>query len=68
MKIETEEDHNKALRRIEILWGSKPNTPEGEELDALVSLVCAYEEDVELAKIVEERKAQREIDINISDL
>ncbi len=33
-----------ALRRIEALWGSAPETSEGDELDVLVTLVEAYEQ------------------------
>ncbi len=41
--IKTEQDYNSALRRIEELWGAKKDTPEGDELDLLVTLVEAYE-------------------------
>jgi HTH-type transcriptional regulator/antitoxin HigA len=42
--IRTEEDHAAALRRIEALWGAAPDTPEGDELDVLATLVERYEE------------------------
>jgi HTH-type transcriptional regulator/antitoxin HigA len=35
--------HQKALRRIEKLWDSKPGSREERELDALATLVDAYE-------------------------
>ena len=35
--------HQKALRRIEQLWSAKTGSPEGRELDALATLVDAYE-------------------------
>lgn len=35
--------HQKALRRIEKLWGAKPGSHEERELDALATLVDAYE-------------------------
>jgi HTH-type transcriptional regulator/antitoxin HigA len=41
--IKTEQDYNTAIKRIEALWGSKKDTPEGDELDLLVTLVEAYE-------------------------
>ena len=41
--IKTEEDYKESLRRIETLWGSKKDTPEGDELDLLVTLVESYE-------------------------
>ena len=41
--IKTEQDYNFALGRIEELWGAKKDTPEGDELDLLVTLVESYE-------------------------
>jgi len=41
--IRTEEDHRKAIARIERLMGARPNTPDGDELDVLATLVDAYE-------------------------
>ncbi|MCF6359501.1 MAG: transcriptional regulator [Cyclobacteriaceae bacterium] len=41
--IKTEEDYNLAIRRIEKLWGSKKDTPKGDELDLLATLVEVYE-------------------------
>jgi len=41
--IKTEEDYNSAIRRIEELWGAKKDTPEGDELDLLITLVESYE-------------------------
>ncbi len=41
--IKTEQDYNTAVSRIEELWGAKKDTPEGDELDLLVTLVEAYE-------------------------
>ena len=42
--IKTEADHAAALARIEELFSAKPGTPEGDELDLLVTLVELYEE------------------------
>ncbi len=42
--IKTKTDHKEALQRIEILWDAEPETPEGEELDVLATLIAAYEE------------------------
>jgi HTH-type transcriptional regulator/antitoxin HigA len=36
-------DHEEALREVERLWDAKEATPEGDRLDALVTLVKAYE-------------------------
>lgn len=41
--IKTEGDYNKALKEIDSLMIAEPNTPEGEKLDVLVTLVEAYE-------------------------
>lgn len=41
--IKTKRDYAAALRRIEALMSAKANTPEGDELDILVTLVEAYE-------------------------
>jgi HTH-type transcriptional regulator/antitoxin HigA len=42
--IKTEADHAAALARIEELFAAAPGTPEGDELDLLVTLVELYEE------------------------
>ncbi len=41
--IKTEQDYESALKRIEELWGAKRDTPEGDEMDLLVTLVESYE-------------------------
>lgn len=41
--IRTKADYRKALKAIESLMSAKPNTPQGEKLDVLVTLVEAYE-------------------------
>lgn len=41
--IKTESDYTLALNKIEVLWGARKDTPEGDELDLLVTLVEAYE-------------------------
>ena len=41
--IKTEQDYNSALQRIEELWGAKKDTPEGDELDLLVTIVESFE-------------------------
>ena len=42
--IKTERDYRKTLKEIEKLWDAKPNTPMGDRLDVLVTLVEAYEQ------------------------
>ena len=41
--IKTELDYSAAIIRIEELWGSKCDTPEGNELDLLCMLVESWE-------------------------
>jgi hypothetical protein len=41
--IRTKADHRAALAEIETLMNAKAGTPEGERLDALATLVEAYE-------------------------
>ncbi len=41
--IKTEQDYDLALRTIEELWEAKEDTPEGDRLDILITLVEAYE-------------------------
>ena len=41
--IKTERDYDAALAEVEALWGAEPDTPEGDKLDILITLVEAYE-------------------------
>jgi HTH-type transcriptional regulator/antitoxin HigA len=43
--IKTDADYERALADIERLWGAAENTPEGDTLDILLTLVEAYEKD-----------------------
>ena len=43
--IHTEEDYKSTLEEIELLFDSKPGTPEGDKLEVLTILVNAYEEE-----------------------
>ena len=38
-----EQDYISAINRIKELWGAKKDTPNGDELDLLVTLVESYE-------------------------
>ena len=42
--IKTERDYQNTFKEIEKLWNAKPNTPMGDRLDVLVTLVEAYEQ------------------------
>lgn len=41
--IRSDKDYKKALKLIDHLWDSKPNTPNYDTLDILITLVDAYE-------------------------
>ena len=41
--VKTEEDYNLSIKRIEELWGVSKDSPEGDELDLLITLVESYE-------------------------
>ncbi|MCC8997410.1 MAG: transcriptional regulator [Nitrosomonas sp.] len=41
--IKTDIDYHAALKEVELLMEAKSNTPEGEKLDVLVTLIEAYE-------------------------
>ena len=43
--IKNERELERALARIDALWGSKPDTPKGDELDGLMLLVEKYEDE-----------------------
>ena len=43
--VRSEEDYEAALARIDELMDAEPSTPEGDELDSLVTRVERYEED-----------------------
>jgi HTH-type transcriptional regulator/antitoxin HigA len=42
--IKTERDYQRALAEIDKLMDARPNTPEGDRLDVLATLVAAWEE------------------------
>ncbi|CUS04899.2 DNA-binding protein [Candidatus Promineifilum breve] len=41
--IRNEVDYKEAMAELDRLWGAEPNTPEGDKLDILVTLIEAYE-------------------------
>jgi HTH-type transcriptional regulator/antitoxin HigA len=41
--IRTDQDHQAAMARLSALWGAEPGTEEFAELDALATLIDAYE-------------------------
>lgn len=45
--IRNEVDYQEALSEFERLWGASPDTPDGDKLDVLATLIDAYEEATE---------------------
>lgn len=43
--IKTDADYNAGMEEIETLWGAGIDTPKGDKLDVLITLVDAYERD-----------------------
>ena len=43
-QIKSEEEYNRILKRIEVIFDAKPGTQEGDELESLVKLVEKYED------------------------
>jgi HTH-type transcriptional regulator / antitoxin HigA len=41
--VRTEEDYEKAMSRIEELWGIPPDSPDSDELEILLALTGAFE-------------------------
>jgi hypothetical protein len=41
--IRSDNDYRDALRRVEALWGSHAGSPEGDELEVLLTLIEVYE-------------------------
>lgn len=41
--IRSEQDYERALNEVEILWGSSSGTPKGDRLDMLATLIDAWE-------------------------
>jgi HTH-type transcriptional regulator/antitoxin HigA len=44
--IHSEEDYTTALGEVQRLWGAASGTPDGDRLDALATLIDAYEADI----------------------
>ena len=43
--IRTKEDHKRAVKEIERLWGSPQGSKDGDKLEVLVTLVSAYDDE-----------------------
>ncbi len=45
--IRSEADYEEAIAELDRLWGAEPDTPEGDKLDVLVTLIEAYEQETD---------------------
>ena len=70
--IKNDRELIRALKRIDELWGAKPNTPIGDELDVLMLLVEKYEDEhytipasdpIEAIKFLMEQKSLSQKDL-----
>ena len=43
--VNSEQAYDEAIERIEVLWGADSGTPEGDELEVLLTLVRVYEKE-----------------------
>lgn len=41
--IRNEQDYQDAMKKVELLWGARSGTPEGDDLDVLATLIEVYE-------------------------
>lgn len=53
-----------ALLRVDEIWGAEKGTPDGRELDSLLTLVSDNEDSL----IIKERSVQSEVQVIIDDL
>ena len=70
--IKTEEDYNKSLKRLEVIFDAPVNTPEGDEAELLGILIEKYEDEhypIEAPDPIEAIKFRMEqMDMNKKDL
>jgi len=70
--VNTERAYDEAIERIEALWGAESGTPEGDELDVLLTLVEVYEKEnhpvppptpIEAISFVMEQRGMKQADL-----
>jgi HTH-type transcriptional regulator/antitoxin HigA len=70
--VNTEQAYDEAIERIEALWGAESGTPEGDELDVLLTLVEVYEKEnhpvppptpIEAISFVMEQRGMKQADL-----
>lgn len=62
--IKNDDELRIALLRVDEIWGAEKGTPDGNELELLVTLINDYED----GQIIEERINQSEVKVDINDL
>ena len=70
--VNTEQAYDEAVERIETLWGAESGTPEGDELDVLLTLVEVYEKEnhpvppptpIEAINFIMEQRGMKQADL-----
>lgn len=70
--VSSEQAYDEAIERIETLWGAESGTPEGDELDVLLTLVEVYEKEnhpvppptpIEAITFVMDQRGMRQADL-----
>ncbi|MBW2571268.1 MAG: hypothetical protein JRE61_02575 [Deltaproteobacteria bacterium] len=70
--VNSEQAYDEAIERIETLWGAESGTPEGDELDVLLTLVRVYEKEnhpvppptpIEAISFVMDQKGMKQADL-----
>jgi HTH-type transcriptional regulator/antitoxin HigA len=70
--IKSKRDYDAALKEVQQLWNAEPNTPDGDNLEILITLIEAYEEKhypidppdpIEAIKFRMEQKGLRKVDL-----
>ena len=70
--VNSEQAYDEAIERIERLWGTESGTPEGDELDVLLTLVRVYEKEnhpvppptpIEAISFVMDQKGMKQADL-----
>jgi len=70
--VNTEQAYDEAIECIESLWGAESGTPEGDELDVLLTLVRVYEKEIhpvppptpiEAVRFVMEQRGMKQADL-----
>ena len=62
--IKSNDELRVALLRVDEIWGAEKGTPDGDELEVLVTLISDYED----GQIIKDRSNLPEVKIHINDL